>query len=447
MESVSEEFAGKLVGADVGLFFYAGHSIQFNKKNLLVPTDAELANQSALVSETVSLNSILRHMEREAKSILVFLDACQLNPLATVLTTSQTTKLSTLRSGLTDDQDLVPNTYMSFACMPDTLASEGQETNSPYTVRTDKSSIEAVVPFITAQTAEPGRSLVRRGALQWITRHRVSLLSPLGLCTVFLFPFFYCEFQMIGKLSAGIAALALTACGSPQRVLLTAGPGQQSIVRQGVPALISQKKNIVMLRPNTRLVQVSGRPAFTIAVHNHGRAPITLHETSIRAEQSNKGKSLAVRVFRYDDLVKEEQTRQALATFGAALSGAANVMAASNAGYVNTTGSVTTYGPGGTKYGTYSATTYDPIRAQIAQQNANADTAANFERIRADGDANLGRLEATILKDNTVMPGEWSGGTIVLAPPESSDDGTSNYSIIVAFGGEDHIFAVSHVKQ
>jgi len=160
---------------------------------------------------------------------------------------------------------------------------------------------------------------------------------------------------MRGKLIFAIATFALTGCASPQQVLLSAGPDQQSIIRNGVPELISQKKHFVMLRPNARAVNAGARPAFTVVVRNQARTPITLYETSIRAEQTVKGKSVAVRIFRYDDLVKEEQTRQTVAAVGAALSGAANIMAASNTGYVNTTGSVTTYGPGGTRYGTYSA--------------------------------------------------------------------------------------------
>ena len=252
---------------------------------------------------------------------------------------------------------------------------------------------------------------------------------------------------MFRRFAALAASALLVACASPERVVLSAGPNQQSIIRHGVQALISQKKHIVMLRPNARLVQGGTRPAFTVAVRNNGGSPITLYETSIRAEQAVKGKAMAVRVFRYDELVQEEQSRLAMAAFGAALSGAANAMAASNAGYVNTTGSVTTYGPGGPRYGTYTATTYDPLRAQIAQQHASARTAADFERVRADGDENLARLEMTILKDNTVMPGEWSGGTVVLAPPARAEGSAPNYSIVVALGEEEHLFNVSHVAQ
>jgi len=153
-----------------------------------------------------------------------------------------------------------------------------------------------------------------------------------------------------------------------------------------MPALISKKRHLVMIRANTRLLPGGARPAFTVIVRNQGRGPETLLETGIRAHQTVAGKTAALRVFRYDELVEEEQTRQAVAAFGAALSGFGNAMAASNAGYVNTTGSVTTRGPYGTSYGTYSATTYDPLRAQIAQDRAAAQTQADFDRIRAQGE-------------------------------------------------------------
>ena len=114
---------------------------------------------------------------------------------------------------------------------------------------------------------------------------------------------------------------------------------------------------------------------------------------------------------------------------------------------MTTTGTVATQGPYGTTYGTYSATAYDPARAQVAQSIAAAETREDFERVRAQGEANIYALETTILKDNTVMPGEWYGGTIVLAPPAKSEQGGKEYSIVVMFGGEEHLFAVSHVAK
>ncbi len=205
---------------------------------------------------------------------------------------------------------------------------------------------------------------------------------------------------------------------------------------------------MVMLRPNKAMVPGNERPAFTLAVRNGGVKPENLMISGISASQAVKGKQQQVRLYRYEELVQEEQTRQAWLAFGAALGGVGRAMSASNAGYVTTTGSVQGYGRYGSTYGTYSATTYDPLRAQIAQQNAAAETEADFAAIRASGEQSLAKLQMTILKDNTVMPGEWIGGTIVLAPPEYADQSPStSYSVTVNFGGELHEFTIAHRKM
>lgn len=244
-----------------------------------------------------------------------------------------------------------------------------------------------------------------------------------------------------------LVAVLASACAS-ETIQLSAMPGQEAAVRDGVPSLYSKKQHIAMLRPNMRIVKGSARPAFTLAVQNLGSGPELLSETSIVAHQHVDGKQVALKVFKYDELVKEEQTRQAVAAFGAALSGVARAYNASNAGYVNTTGSVRAYNSyGGSAYGTYSATTYDPLRAQIAQNAASASTQNDFAALQEQGEANLAHLQNTILKDNTVMPGEWIGGTIVLDAPQSSGSAPKSYSIVVSFAGEAHEFLVKQTTN
>jgi hypothetical protein len=177
-----------------------------------------------------------------------------------------------------------------------------------------------------------------------------------------------------------------------------------------------------------------------------GRRPETLLESSITAHKAIGRKQVAVRVFRFNELVEEEETRQKVAMFAAALGGVGRAMQAANAGHVTTYGNVSASGPYGTAHGTYSATTYDPARAQIAQSIAASETADDFAAVQAQGERNLASLEHTILKDNTVMPGEWYGGTIFLEPAAQSH-GQRNYSISVVFGGEEHVFSVSQVAK
>lgn len=254
--------------------------------------------------------------------------------------------------------------------------------------------------------------------------------------------------MFLGRLLPISIVIFLAGCASPQRLELVAGPGQETAFRDGLPALVSKKKHIVMLRANKVMVPGNERPAFTIAVRNAGQKPENLMMAGITASQTIKGKQQIVRLYRYEELVQEEQTRQAWMAFGAALSGAGRAMSAANAGYVTTTGSVHGYGSRGPVYGTYTATTYDPLRAQVAQNIASAETQADFAAIRADGERSLAQLQMTILKDNTVMPGEWIGGTIVLAQPEYADKASSaGYSIAVNFGGELHEFTIAHRKM
>ena len=246
---------------------------------------------------------------------------------------------------------------------------------------------------------------------------------------------------------ASAVTFSLFGCAQPQQLQLVAGPGQETAYRDGLPALVSRKHHSVMLRPNSALVPGNERPAFTLVVRNGGGKPENLMISEISAHQTVNGKPQQVRLYRYEELVQEERTRQAWLAFGAAIGGVGRAMSASNAGYVTTTGSVHGYGRNGSMYGTYSATSYDPLRAQIAQQSAAAQTEADFAAIRASGEQSLAQLQMTILKDNTVMPGEWIGGTIVLAPPEYAEKSPStSYSVTVNFGGELHEFTIAHRK-
>src|SRR5690606_32300730 len=77
-----ETFARNIEGADVALFYYAGHGLQINEKNYLVSVNAKLANEFLVSSETIELDSILRLMESKVPVNLIFLDACRNNPLA-----------------------------------------------------------------------------------------------------------------------------------------------------------------------------------------------------------------------------------------------------------------------------------------------------------------------------------------------------------------------------
>lgn len=253
-------------------------------------------------------------------------------------------------------------------------------------------------------------------------------------------------------------ALALSGCASNDRISLVADQSQQALTRDGVPALVSSKRQVVMLRPASSVVQSRGRPTFVVAVYNPGKRPVEFHAAGISAQLNSAASGPAsIHVYSYEELVGEVQRKQRWAAFGAALQGVGASMAAANAGYTRTTGlySGNTYGRytgslngsySASTTGSFSATTYDSGRAYAAQQYASAQTAANFAAIEAQGRQALDSLQGSILKDNTVLPGEWVGGIVVLDAPAKGGDGTATYRIDVSLAGEIHSFVVSQSK-
>lgn len=67
-----------LSDADVGLFYYAGHGLQYNEENLLLPVDADLTSVKGVVGSGVQLSALLSRMTSQGDGIrIVVLDACR----------------------------------------------------------------------------------------------------------------------------------------------------------------------------------------------------------------------------------------------------------------------------------------------------------------------------------------------------------------------------------
>jgi tetratricopeptide (TPR) repeat protein len=126
------DFSRALKGATVGLFYYAGHGLQVNGVNYLVPVDAKLAEEADATYETVEINDVLKHMERQAKMNVVILDACRNNPLARDLARSMGTRSASIGQGLAEIRSGV-GTLIAFATQPGNVALDGTGEHSPFT--------------------------------------------------------------------------------------------------------------------------------------------------------------------------------------------------------------------------------------------------------------------------------------------------------------------------
>jgi len=115
--------------ADVNLLYYAGHGVQINGVNYLVPTDVSLTNTETLQFSAVKISEIIDNF-MPAKTRLVFLDACRDNPLARSLRRSRNAAGSGLAA-----MDVASGTLISYATKDGSVALDNagaSGANSPY---------------------------------------------------------------------------------------------------------------------------------------------------------------------------------------------------------------------------------------------------------------------------------------------------------------------------
>src|ERR1700694_5818071 len=128
------EFGKKAQGADVAVFFYAGHGIAISGTNYLLPIDADIKSEMDVkLGAAINIDLTLDQTMSDAKVKLVFLDACRDNPFAARLRSLKTTRGVNVQTGLAEMKS-GEGTLIAFATGPGQTAPDGQEgTNSPFT--------------------------------------------------------------------------------------------------------------------------------------------------------------------------------------------------------------------------------------------------------------------------------------------------------------------------
>ena len=79
MRRAVRDFSDATRGAEIALVFYAGHGIEVDGRNYLVPIDAKLERDIDVEDETVSLDRVLQVIEPAKRLRIVILDACRDN--------------------------------------------------------------------------------------------------------------------------------------------------------------------------------------------------------------------------------------------------------------------------------------------------------------------------------------------------------------------------------
>ncbi|MBI3503302.1 MAG: caspase family protein [Proteobacteria bacterium] len=125
MNEVVADFGEKLGEGDTALFFYAGHGMQVQGRNYLIPTDAKITSEQRVRLETLDVEAVLDQMAAaRARVSMVILDACRNNPFER--------RFRSVGGGLAQI-NAPEGTMIAYATSPGKVAADGEGANGLYT--------------------------------------------------------------------------------------------------------------------------------------------------------------------------------------------------------------------------------------------------------------------------------------------------------------------------
>jgi len=131
MRRAFRDFADKSRDADVAVVYYAGHGIEVDGTNYLIPVDAALERDLDVYDEAFSLDRVLISIEPAKQLRLIILDACRDNSFAKIM--KRTIGSRAVSRGLAKVEPNGPNTLIAFASKAGSTAADGDSKNSPFT--------------------------------------------------------------------------------------------------------------------------------------------------------------------------------------------------------------------------------------------------------------------------------------------------------------------------
>ena len=126
LEDAVQAFGRQVMGADVAMFYYAGHGVQVRGSNYLVPINANPTREAEVDFQMLDVDLVLKQMQGSgARLNMVILDACRNNPFGGRGLRSSEGGLAQLRAP--------DGTLISYATQPGNVAQDGSDGHSPYT--------------------------------------------------------------------------------------------------------------------------------------------------------------------------------------------------------------------------------------------------------------------------------------------------------------------------
>ena len=166
MERQLREFLRSSANARVALFFYAGHGLQVDGRNYLLPVDTKLESPGDLSFETIGLDNILENLSDPSRTNIIILDACRNNPFAnTYASRFGAARSVTVLSGLAGYSNLGTGTLIAFSTAPGAVAA------SPRT------KVSAVGPVRYSLSVTAPASSAARSVSEFLTTLKVASAS------------------------------------------------------------------------------------------------------------------------------------------------------------------------------------------------------------------------------------------------------------------------------
>ena len=125
------DFADRARDADIAVVYYAGHGIEVDGANYMIPVDAKLERDTDVYDEALSLDRVLIAIEPAKKLRLVILDACRDNPFAKSM--KRTLASRSIGQGLAKVEPSSPNMLIAYSAKAGFTAADGDGANSPFT--------------------------------------------------------------------------------------------------------------------------------------------------------------------------------------------------------------------------------------------------------------------------------------------------------------------------
>jgi uncharacterized caspase-like protein len=131
MRRALRDYSDKSRETDIAVIYFAGHGLEVEGVNYLVPVDAVLERDRDAFDEAIPLDRVLQSVESAKKLRLIILDACRDNPFSRTMKRSFASR--TLERGLVNVEPTKSNTLIAFAAKGGSIAADGDGVNSPFT--------------------------------------------------------------------------------------------------------------------------------------------------------------------------------------------------------------------------------------------------------------------------------------------------------------------------